>query len=669
MMDIIRCGLRNKASSSLIIQSLQYMKDLYATHFKDNRKGLFNRSIFLEKNNFGQTLLHLAVKTSEFEIVNQIYDWYAEAGLIGNKDFTDNILLNTAEDGTTLLHAAVTQGNKACILLITSLYEQLPDKTKFKKYLSNNNNGYNLLHMLGMNPKADAICGIVIINFIYFLENRDTLKAKLHTPDKDRHLPGNLDKNPDIKILFDCFRDKDFSEDTLFLGFKNELATKLRANDAESIRPIAQQVEAYKRTIGFNIKMQAYRERRQAPGDEKSLQDHGPARSSQEEERPRRSPLAQAIHTEILKNLNRNKPVDLKGLEQHKHLKAALLERSVNGNSHVQDIVHLGTELGTSTDTLISSLHYMTNLYAKHFSYADDNFIKVIFLNATKDGFTLMQQAVTNGSPAIILFITSLYEQLYAQGYDDAKIKACLATANSKGFNLLHNLGNNPKANTVSSIVVINLLYYLNKGKALEDMLNTRALGRYKPGTAHKNPIIAILFDCFRAKGFRGDTQFKGFGKDLATKIHNTKDLDSISVIAKPVEAYKRLIGFSGLADEKSEPRHGHRSDRNSRGTDRRHTERNRDSDSDRHDGSRRDDRRRSDRDRDRRRDRNERGQTDRRHEEHNRRRSDRPDDDRGHGHDDRRHAERNRDDRGRDDRRRPKRPRDEQGPNDNDND
>ena len=115
------------------------------------------------------------------------------------------------------------------------------------------------------------------------------------------------------------------------------------------------------------------------------------------EESPDISSLAQAIHTQIRSALEANKPANLDDLRigiPHEVMQGALLAQSDQGTSHMIDIMPMGKKFGASNSTVIQSIQYMMSLYEKYFDNTHSDFINIIFLGNTTDGFTLLRHAV-----------------------------------------------------------------------------------------------------------------------------------------------------------------------------------------------------------------------------------------------------------------------------------
>ena len=120
-----------------------------------------------------------------------------------------------------------------------------------------------------------------------------------------------------------------------------------------------------------------------------------------------RSETAQKLHTYIIGTIKGKEHLDPQKVKEIIIKNPnSLLELSINNCSHLQDIIHIGAENKLDSDLIRENAHCLFQ-EIRHFFPKK---IGEVLLNRTKDGFTLLQDAVKNGKENIISMVMSWYQ-------------------------------------------------------------------------------------------------------------------------------------------------------------------------------------------------------------------------------------------------------------------
>ncbi|MGC6366819.1 MAG: hypothetical protein ACON35_02330 [Candidatus Marinamargulisbacteria bacterium] len=149
-----------------------------------------------------------------------------------------------------------------------------------------------------------------------------------------------------------------------------------------------------------------------------------------------RSNGAQRLHTKIIGALIEKKELPKKYPMKDFKL---LLEKSINDHSHLNDVLHIGHDK-KGKDYLLSQLNTVMGWYETAFDEKGitSEELKGILLNVTKDGFTLLQDAVTNGDLRQIELVMGWYETaIDKQVITSEELKGILLNVTEDKFTLL----------------------------------------------------------------------------------------------------------------------------------------------------------------------------------------------------------------------------------------
>ena len=203
-----------------------------------------------------------------------------------------------------------------------------------------------------------------------------------------------------------------------------------------------------------------------------------------------RSETAQKLHTYIIGTIKGKEHLDPQKVKEIiRENPNSLLELSINNCSHLQDIIHIGAEHKLDSDLIRKNAHCLFQ-EIRHFFPKK---MGEVLLNRTKDGFTLLQSAVTNGNKNIISMVMSWYQDAGLLESDEFK-KTILLNRTEKKFNLLHHIG-------LSGLPIDTVKNIIQKisDKDLSVLLNETTQYNHLPGIS-KNKEIYTLFKSERKR-------------------------------------------------------------------------------------------------------------------------------------------------------------------------
>ena len=126
----------------------------------------------------------------------------------------------------------------------------------------------------------------------------------------------------------------------------------------------------------------------------------------------------------------------------------SLLELSINRCSHLQDIIHIGSKFKLDSDLIRENVRCLF----QEIRHCFPEKIGEVLLNQSKDGFTLLQEAVKNGKETIISMVMSWYQDAGLLKSPEFK-KTILLNRTEAGFTLLQHAVANGKETIISMVM------------------------------------------------------------------------------------------------------------------------------------------------------------------------------------------------------------------------
>ena len=173
----------------------------------------------------------------------------------------------------------------------------------------------------------------------------------------------------------------------------------------------------------------------------------------------------------------------------------ASLELSINGFSHFHDCIHLGEEFGCQPRR-IQELLTQLRVFVLQTDDIKEHFKTKILLNRTNDGFTLLQQAVTNGNIDLINLVVQWYEQAKLSNPEEFKTKILLNSTKA-GFNIYHQAGMTLKLSESGEF--LKGIKSLLTSKEISTLLNQKTKNGFRPGNP-RNPEMNKYISDLRAE-------------------------------------------------------------------------------------------------------------------------------------------------------------------------
>ncbi|MBA95507.1 MAG: hypothetical protein CMP21_07265 [Rickettsiales bacterium] len=162
-----------------------------------------------------------------------------------------------------------------------------------------------------------------------------------------------------------------------------------------------------------------------------------------------RSETAKKLHSYIMETLKFKEHLNLYTVKMIiSDNPNSLLELSINRCSHLQDIIHIGSKFKLDSDLIRENVRCLF----QEIRHCFPEKIGEVLLNQSKDGFTLLQEAVKNGKETIISMVMSWYQDAGLLKSPEFK-KTILLNRTEAGFTLLQHAVANGKETIISMVM------------------------------------------------------------------------------------------------------------------------------------------------------------------------------------------------------------------------
>jgi len=223
-----------------------------------------------------------------------------------------------------------------------------------------------------------------------------------------------------------------------------------------------------------------------------------------------RSETAKKLHSYIMETLKFKEHLNLYTVKMIiSDNPNSLLELSINRCSHLQDIIHIGSKFKLDSDLIRENVRCLF----QEIRHCFPEKIGEVLLNQSKDGFTLLQEAVKNGKETIISMVMSWYQDAGLLKSPEFK-KTILLNRTEAGFTLLQHAVANGKETIISMV----MSWYQDAG-LLEspEFKETILLNRTEAGFTllqhavrnGKETIISMVMSWYQDAGLLESPEFK----------------------------------------------------------------------------------------------------------------------------------------------------------------